>query len=234
MSNIVEANMENLLRVIEEGNCPRFNHIPLLSGKAADILKDSLDIDVNQWGEDAMQLIINDEFYDIPRIMTSRGALDYLGLTKSRVQELWNLIKQVNSRFTYMSPINEFDQRMINFVDTILNSIKVRNPDGQMKSSVELLDAIGLTNDAQSRPLELTNLARLSGPVRIIQLRRINPVCVHTLARKYIISRWAFLQEMDELILNQKEGWWEKIVKEFTQSPIKSPLVNMPTLIVDP
>lgn len=225
--------MENLLQTIEEGICPRFNHIPLLSEEAINILQNSLKIDVNHWEEDVIRLTIKDQSYEIPRIITSRGALDYLGFNKSQVQKLWNLIKQVDIKVGPLSPIKEFNQRITRYLDDIINSISLRNQDGQLKSSTEILDAIGLTNNVQSRQIELTNLPRLDGPVRIIQLRKINPICVLDLARKYVIFRWAFLQKMDELILEQKEGWWEKIVKEFTQSPIKSGLVTMHILIIE-
>lgn len=199
--------MENLLQTIEEGICPRFNYIPLLSEEATNILKNSLKINVNYWKEDVIKLIINDQSYEIPRIITSRGIFDYLGINKSQFQKLWNLVKQVDTKVGPLSPIRKFNQRITRYLDDIINSISLRNQDGQLKSSTEILDTNRFTNDVQSQQIELTNLPRLDKPVRIIQFRKINPIYVPDLARKYIIFRWAFLQKMDELILDQKERW---------------------------
>lgn len=229
MSDISDTDQATLEYLIEEGICPRFNYIALLSEEAADILDNVLEADVNQWGDDALQLTINEQSFEIPRNLTSRGTLDFLGFTDTQVEALWTFLKEVDPRASPLAPINEFGTRMIEYVDDITKSMNLRNEEGQLKSSGELLNALGLTNDVQSRPVELTSQPGLGGPGQTLQ--EIRPDRVLALAKRYIVRRWEFLREMDSLILSQQEGWWEKIVKGFTQSPIESIQVELASLL---
>lgn len=220
MSDTSDLDLAVLAHLIEAGICPRFDHVPLLSEEAADILGDALQMDVNAWGDDAVLLKINGQSFEIPRILTSRGTLDLLGFTESRVEELWNSLKEADPRVSPLTPKDEFGKRMTEYVDEITNSIHLRNEEGHPRSSAELLDALGLTDDAQSHLMELISGHELG---RLVQpLRESHPDYVLTLAKSYIQHRWNFLQEIDSLIVVQQEGWREEIVKGFMQLPIES------------
>lgn len=212
----------------EVGYCPRFNNIRLLSAEAVEILdnKDVLEKAEDSYGEDAMLLIVNNQSYKIPSILTSRGTFHFLGFTKSRSQELWNFLKEPEAgAFPPPPPIDEFGNRMMEYVDNIINTVGLWSDKSQLKSSVALLDTLGLTKEVQLRDLEQSFPPAGPGLGRrteTFQLQQVCPNCVLAMAKRYIKRRWMLLKKMNSLILSEEEGWWEKMVKEFTQSPIDS------------
>lgn len=210
----------HMARLKEEGDCPRFNNVYLLSEQATDILNHALEVDVNLWGEDALLLTIHNQTFQIPEVLTSRGTLDLLGFTESRVQELWDFLKEVDPRTPPLTPVDEFKKRMIEYVNDIIDTVHLRDEDGKLRNSAELLDILGLTSDAKSHLMELLSAP---GPGGVAQrLRETHPDYVLVLAKNYIQHRFRFLQEMDSLVVIQQGEWEEEIFKGFTQLPIMS------------
>lgn len=204
----------------EEGNCPRFNDVYLFSQEATDILSNALEVDVNLWGEDTLLLRIHDKSLEIPEVLTSRGTLDFLGFTESRVEEMWDFLKEVDPRASPSAPVDEFKKRMIKYLNDIIDSIHLRDEEGKLRSSVELFDTLGLTYRAKSH---LEELISAPGPSGVAQrLPETHPEYVLALAKNYILHRFKFLQEMDALVVLQQEEWQEELVKGFTQLPIMS------------
>lgn len=213
----------------KEGYCPRFNDIRLLSVEAVEILdnEDVLQKALGCYEEDALLLTVNKQLYRLPSILTSRGTLDFLGFNESRVKELWNLLKEpeLEAVASPSPPIDEFGNRMIKYMDNIIKAISLWTDEGQLKSSANILGTLGLKTDVQLQGLLQSlppNGPGLGRRVHKFQLRQISPHGVLAMAKRYIERRWVLLKEMNSLILSKEEGWWEKMVKEFTQSPIDS------------
>lgn len=223
-----DADTSTALELLRKGGyCPRFNAIRLLSVKAVEILdnEDVLQNALDYYEEDALLLTVNEKSYKIPSVLTSRGTLDFLGFTESRVKELWNLLKEpeLEPGVSLSPPIDEFGKRMIKYMDNIIKTISLWTDEGQLKSSANILGTLGLKIDVQLQ--DLLQSIPPSGPglgrsIHTFQLRKICPHGVLAMAKRYIERGWMLLKEMNLLIVSQEEGWWEKIFNEFTQSPI--------------
>lgn len=224
MSDYSETS-SNLNEVIAElneaGNCPRFNNVYLLSLEAINILGNALGVDVNLWGEETFQLKILGQTFEIPECLTSRGSLDFLGFNPTQVEELWDFLKELDPRISPMAPVDEFKNRMIEYLNDRISSINLRDEEGKLKSSADLLDALGLTYDTRSQLEELTSAPGAAGAAAEI-IRETHPDFILALAKGYILHRFKFLQELNSLVVSQQEEWQEKLVKEFTQLPIMS------------
>lgn len=63
--------------------------------------------------------------------------------------------------------------------------------------------------------------------VQTFQLNRIHTDIVPVWTKRYITRRWSILKKMNDLILAQEEGWWEKIVREMDSAKGTVPLDSM-------
>lgn len=209
-----------LAQLNEEGNCPRFNYIYLLSQEAMEILHHMLDVDVNLWGEDALRVTILGLHFSIPEVLTCRGTLEFAGFNPTQVEELWDFLKESDPRGPRLAPVDEFRKRMIEYIDDRIDTIHLRDEDGKLISPADLFDALGLSYDAQSHLLELLSVPGPGGAAH--RLRRTHPDYVLALAKQYVLHRFRFLCDLDDLVVFQQEGWEEEVVKGFTQMPIMS------------
>lgn len=211
---------EVLAQLNKEGHCPRFNYVYLFSPEAMDILSNAFEVDVNQWGEDALRLTILGQCFIIPEVLTSRGSLDFLGFSPSQVEELWDFLKELDPRTSPSAPVDEFKKRMIEYLNDRIDSIHLRDEEDRLRSSTELFDALGLTYDAKSHLEELISAPGPGGAAQ--RLRETQPDYVLALAKEYILHRFRFLQEMNSLVVSQQEEWQEEIIKGFTEVSIMS------------
>lgn len=211
---------EVLAQLNKEGHCPRFNYVYLLSPEAIEILSNAIEVEVNQWGEDALRWTILGQSFIIPEILTCRGSLEFLGFDPSQVEELWDFLKELDPRASPLAPVDEFKKRMIEYLDDRIDPIHLRDEEGNLRSSTELFNTLGLTYEARSHLEELVSAPGPGGAAQ--RLRETHPDYVLALAKEYILHRFRFLQEMNSLVISQQEEWQEEIVKGFTQLPIMS------------
>lgn len=210
---------EVLAQLNEEGHCPRFNYVYLFSQEAMEILSNTLEVDVNLWGEDALRWTILGESFIIPEVLTCRGSLEFVGFSPSQVEELWDFLKELDPRASPLAPVDEFKKRMTEYLNDRIDSIHLRDEEYKLRSPTELFDALGLTYDAKSHLEELISAPGPGGAAH--RLRESHPEYVLALAKEYILHRFRFLQGMNSLVVSREEDWQEEIVMGFTQLPIK-------------
>lgn len=220
MSDTSSTLGEVLAQLNKEGHCPGFNYIYLFSLEAMGILKNTIEVDVNLWGEDALRLTILGQSYSIPEVLTCRRSLEFSGFNPSQVEELWDFLKELDPRASPLAPIDKFKNRIIEYLNKKIGTIHLRDEEGKLKSSTGLFDALGLTYDTKSHLEELISAPRPGGAAQ--RLRETHPDYVLALAKEYILHRFWFLQEMNSLVVSQQEEWQEEIVKGLTQLPIMS------------
>lgn len=211
---------------------PEEKKIPVLSKFVVDILlkKDNIEIGeeggkipFNGYGEDILRLKHNKNFYEIPKILTSKGTLHFLGFRPSDVEVLWQYI--INRRSPSNEPIAPF--RAYRFwigVNEYLNikfrTLFERNKYIQVMSTKHMLDTIGLRNDVQIQTLKITYEGR--GPF-YISLQNQNPRSVLEWVKRYIHHRWSMLADLETLISSRPgDGWLLDIVREFNEKPLDS------------
>lgn len=175
----------------------------------------------DNFGERSLTLIILGRCIHLPRFLTSKAALAYLGFTRTRVEELWQ--GQIRVPESMDGPNIEcggeyyFWAFIIQFLDDKISSARENAENGVIRSSKDLLDDMGLTRNVQRQELRVT-----SGDDQTIvtSLRAQMPKDALPLAKQYIIQRWAMPLGLNDTI-DQRGSLREDIVTKFTQHPIE-------------
>lgn len=209
---------------------PEEKNIPVLSTRIVDILltKDIIEIGdeggkipFNCYGEDILRLKHNKDYYQIPKYLTCKGTLEFLGFSEKEIDLIWQYV--INRKPPSNEPIAPyraygFWQGINNYLDTKFKNLVEENKPIQIMDSKQILDAIGLRNDVQLQTLKLTNEGR--NPFYIC-LQNQNPRYMIQWARRYIRRRWSILADLENHISSRPgDGWLLDIVREFNDKPI--------------
>lgn len=217
--------------MVEDGKCTRYNGISILSNEADRILRSKGVLESVRWDwhfDPAHQLTINSKQQLIPHYLTSRGTLDFVGFTHGAAAEIWDYIKicalPMQDLPPYASAIDEFWATVIRWFDQkVYQIIRHEHEIPLSERTPELiLDTLGIRDQVQGLFMRLTTPAQAGGDefgcskaqVQTFQLNRIHTDIVPVWTKRYITRRWGILKNMNDLVLAQEEGWWEKIVRE--------------------
>lgn len=209
---------------------PEEKNVPVLSTVIADILlkKDIIEtgeeggkIPFNCYGEEIFRLKHNENFYEIPKNLTSKGTLHFLGFRPSEVGILWHYA--INRQSPTNEPITQhraygFWKGVNEYLDDKFRNLIRRNTWIQMMDTKQVLDAIGLRSEVQSQSLTIKNEV---GGKLFLSLQNQNPRSVIAWAKRYIKRRWSVLADL-EIHINSRpgDGWLLDIVREFNEHPV--------------
>lgn len=130
---------------------------------------------------------------------------------------MWSDINAV--RGIYERVTREFIEGILCWVAHKINNIRWLNDAGELKDAKELLDTIGLNNEAQQQLQKLTSPPERGG-VRTFYLQQLHSDCVLVWAKRYIARRWSFLKQLDELICSHDDRWRHFIIHELSEGQL--------------
>lgn len=217
--------------LVEDGKCPRYNGISVLSNEADRLLTSKGVLEYVRWDwhlDPAHQLTISSSQQLIPQYLTSRGTLDFVGFTRDASTEIWGYIKKcaVPTRDSppYSSAIDEFWATVMKWFDHKVYQIIRHEEEIPLSERTPklYLDTLGIRDQVHDLSMRLTTPAQARDDedgcsrvqVQTFQLNRIHTDLVPVWTKRYITRRWNILKNMNDLVLAQDEGWWEKIVRE--------------------
>lgn len=229
--------------LVADGKCPRYNEISVLSNEADMLLTSKGLLEFVRWDwhlDPAHHLTINSKQHLIPRYLTSRGTLDFVGFNRDTTTEIWNYIKEcalpMQDLPPYTSAIDEFWAAVIRWFDDRVSQIIRHEKEIPLPERTPelILDTLGIRDQVQGLSMRLTTPAQAKddevgcskAQVQTFQLNRIHTDIVPVWTKRYITRRWNILKKMNDLVLAQDDGWWEKIVREM-ESERTVPLDSM-------
>lgn len=180
------------------------------------------------FGERSLKLRILDERIELPKYLTSKGALAFLGFTRTHVKELWQYLIHVPEPMD--GPDIEcggehfFWTDIIQFLDDKISSAREAASNHDRKSAKVLLDHMGLTQKVQMQELRITSD---DGQTIVTCLQAQMPKYAFSLAKQYIQQRWIMLLELEDII-DRGGNYRENIAARFTQHPIEMTAVKLP------
>lgn len=204
----------------EEDKYWLYIRMPVFSKKVLTTLRkhNFCEIRRNIYGESLITLIILDKRIELPKYLTSKGALVFLGFTPTLVDELWKHLGnapeptdgfdiECGGKFYFWTHTTEFLEKKI--------AAAKENSNGHDRTK-KILDNLGLTDDVQLQGI------RIKGnhcEAILTSLRAQMPEDGISLARQYIKRRWEILVGLQDII-TQRENWEEEIVRKFAPGPI--------------
>lgn len=212
---------EEMKTAVKDGKCLRYNGISVLSNNAESLLtsKEVLEfVSSDRHYDPAWILTINSREHLIPRWLTSRGTLDFVGFTNSTVAEIWTYIKEnappTKDTYPFASAIDEFWEAVMTWFDhNVAHMIRHEKDIPESRRTPQLiLNFLGIRNEVQGLPMRLHTAGQEIDDA--FQLNRIHTDIVPVWTKRYITRRWNVLKKMNGLVLAQEEGWWEKIARE--------------------
>ena len=74
-----------------------YDKIPVISETALKMLEKNFDYETgrDEFGRHSIKLIIFDNYIEVPKFLTSKGALAFLGFTHTRAEQLWEYLINV-------------------------------------------------------------------------------------------------------------------------------------------
>ena len=210
---------DEMKAAIRDGKCLRYNGISVLSNNAESLLTSKHVLELvssDRYYDLAWTITINSKEHLIPRWLTSRGTLDFVGFTEVAVGEIWNYIKEnalpMKDSYPFASAIDEFWDAVIKWYDHNVAHM-IRHEKKIVDKRPELmLNFLGIKNEVQKLPMRLSTPNPETDDT--FQLNRIHTDIVPVWTKRYITRRWNVLKKMNGLVLAQDEGWWEKIARE--------------------
>ena len=205
---------------------PFAKYIPVLSEAAIKKLQDKgvLETGLDIHGEDTLKILINNKRHPIPRYLTSKQALLFLGLTKRRVDTLWEDLLKVTPPFVTPS-IYEGGQHpfwmeiKLWLADEIDDNPKRSGTEKNDEISDKVLNKIGLDEGARLQSLMIEGA---NGPV-LTSIQEQKPQDILPLVQRLIYHRWLLLAKMEKAIIHgdtNGKDWWTRLSEEITKDPI--------------
>ena len=127
----------------------------------------------------------------------------------------------------------EFIKGIISWIEHKITNIKWLNDAGELKGPKELLDYLGIRNEVQLQILKLTSLPERGG-VRFFCLQQLHSECVVVWAKRYLLRRWSFLEQLDDVICQYDDSWRQFIIEELSERPIDSMVAFSDTIVPIP
>lgn len=211
---------------------PRNKDVAILSETTLDMLqlRNVIEIEderrrvlLNCYEEDVLKLIINKNKYEIPKYITSRGTLAFLGFTKSKVKVLWQYLNSLNLPLDEAIASYEaylFWEGVKAWLDLECNKLAIQYKNNDIIGTKQFLDGIGLTTDVQHQRLKVTYEGKKS---EFIYLDKQDMPWVIQWVKRYIKRRWSILINMD-FNINHKpiNESFSDIVMELNDKPVGS------------
>lgn len=201
---IPEYNPEIIRRIRNTEYWPFAKNIPVLSDTALRILAEqgALELGRDMDGEEVMWIRINNTSYEIPRILTSKKTLTWLGFTKERVDELWKTLIKVSP--PVITPTESdggewafwFEIKM--WIGDEMYAITKRSADKRDDLwNDKILNRIGFNHSARLKPL------KIKGDKGLIYtyIQEQKPQDLLPLVQRFIYHRWNMLAHMNKMIL---------------------------------
>lgn len=187
---------------------------------------------VGQYGDKAIKLILSSEHsYQIPQIMASKESLHFLGFTPFEIEQIWSDISPIQGIYQWVA--REFHKGIVSWIEHKITNITWYNDAGELKGPKELLDYLGLRNEVQLEILKLTSLPERGG-VRLFCLQQLHSECVVVWAKRYLMRRWSFLEQLDEVIRDYDDSWRQFVIEELFERPIDSMFAFSDTIVPIP
>lgn len=182
---------------------------------------------IDCFGQRTHRLKIHNVKWTIPRIATSRSALQFIGFNLETIEEIWAYINHPMSAtpmVTIPTKVSEFWNRVQVWLDNRTRAIMVTAA-ADDTSSKELLDRLGLHNAAQIQHYQL-NSPPIFGGSQTFSLVQVVESDVLAWAKRGISRKWNVIETLEYAIFRggdkiDEEGW-ANVVKEFTTNPIDS------------
>ncbi|MCJ1349884.1 hypothetical protein MMC31_008127 [Peltigera leucophlebia] len=223
---IPEFNPVIIPRIKNQAYWPYAKFIPVLSERALSMLKEKFTVVTGEDnnGDAILRITINQKHYVIPRTLTSKRALTFLGFNKERVNDLWDTL--INVRPPVVIPSIEdgaafafWCELKLWIGDEMYATTKLPETKRNDTWNNTVLSRIGLNDVARFQGLKIKGE---DGQV-YTYIQEQKPQDLLPLIQRYIFHRWALLAKMDEIIINTDvfdTDWWVKLVQEFEQSPV--------------
>lgn len=216
-------NME-LQRVEAFRYWPHDRNIPVLSESTMNKLKEAniLEISKDNWEEDMLNINIDGVQSGMPRMLTSRAALVFLGLTVAQAEKLWKILLKVSSPPVIPNVENGGQWAFwmgvkLWMCDEISEVPGYFQKDQEVSWTNKLLDRAGITKLCREQELKVIR----GGETVITCLQDQKPKDVLYLVKKYIDHRWQLLAKMESVLARDDPSeWWPRFSREMTKSPI--------------
>lgn len=203
---IPEYNPEITPRIRNEQYWPFAKFIPVLSDTALRILAErgalALGRDID--GEEGIWIKIDNRSYEIPRILTSKKTLSWLGFNKERINELWDTLNKVSPPIITPAVSDggewAFWCEIKLWIGDEMYAITKRSADKRDQSwNNEVLNRIGFGNWDRLKPVKIKGEKGLI--YTFIQDQK--PQDLLPLVQRYVYHRWNLLTQMNKMILHQ-------------------------------
>lgn len=218
--------MENieLQRVEAFKYWPHDRNILVLSESTMNKLKeaDILEIGKDPWEEDMLNINIDGVDLKIPKMLTSRAALLFLGFTLAQAEKLWKILLKVSSPPVIPNVENGGQWAFwmgvkLWMCDEIFEAPGLFQRDQEAFWTNQLLDHAGITELCRQQELKVIK----DGQVVITNLQDQKPQDVLYLVKKYIDHRWQILAKMESVIAHSDQyEWWPRLSREVTKNPM--------------
>lgn len=208
---IPEYNPEVTPRIKNAEYWPFAKFIPVLSETALQILyeKGAVKLEKDLDGEEIMRIIINNKFYDLPRILTSKRTLSWLGFTKERVDELWESLVKVSPPMVTPSISDggawAFWQEIKLWIGDEMYAITERSTD--KKDDVwnnKVLSRIGFDHGHRFKSLKIKG----ENGLMYTRIQDQKPQDLLPLVQRYVHHRWHMLVELNKMILPHSSSYF--------------------------
>lgn len=218
--------MENRQMQLVEGlkYWPHDKNIPVLSESTMIKLKEAniLEIVKDPWKEDTLNIKSGAMDLKVPKMLTSRAALLFLGFTIAQAEKLWSILLKVSSPPVIPNVENGGQWAFWMGVklwmsDEIFDAPRVFQKDQETLWTHKLLDHAGITQLCRQQGLKLIR----DGEIVITNLQDQKPQDVLHLVKKYIDHRWQILAQMESVIaLGDQSEWLPRLIREATKNPM--------------
>lgn len=203
---IPEYNPEIIIpRIKNSEYWPYAKFIPVLSETALEILREkgAIELRKDAGGEEIIRIMINNKSYDIPKILTSKGTLSWLGFTKERVDVLWDSLVKVSPPMITPSISDggewAFWQEIKLWIGDEMYAITKRSTDQRDDLwNKKVMDRIGFEDLHRSKRLKLMGE---NGQMVYTHIQDQKPQDLLALVQRYVYYRWNMLAQMNKMIL---------------------------------
>lgn len=209
---IPEHNPELIPRIRNTEYWPYAKFIPVLSDTALQILKEKGAVELRKDSdeEETMRISAKNRFYEIPKILTSKKTLSWLGFTKERVDELWDTLIKVSPPVTTPSISDggawAFWHEIKLWIGDEMYAITKRTADKKDEEwNNKVLKRIGLNDSARHKSLKILRREKY-GIYTYIQGSK--PQDLLPLVQRYIYYRWNILTQLNKIILHHSSSYF--------------------------
>lgn len=197
----------------------------------------------DRYGDEIFRLKHLNDFYELPKAITSKGTLLFLGFKPDNIEVLWQYIhSRVPKRNEPVSPHGGFWKGINEYLDIKCKQLFDQNRLVTVMTTKQMLDNIGLRTNVQIQTLQIKNEEK---EILYLSLQNQSPIAAISWARRYINRRWKILADLENYINSKPgNGWVMDLVREFRDKPVDSdfpyiidfvePLLNMDLTTLHP